>query len=232
MPPSLPGQIFPWQRGRAPELDAPDSRAILGRSLARIHQVGAARSFLERARFTIERLGRQACAQVLASELLPESLEERYAQVAEQLLERVEEEYEAVGPIQELRIHGDCHLGNVLWNERGPVFVDLDDCVTGPRMQDLWMLLAGSADDQQRQWAELMEGYLQFANFDSRELKLIEPLRALRMLHHAAWVAHRWGDPAFPRAFPWFAQARYWEGHIGDLIEQTNAIDDPPLLSS
>ena len=128
------------------------------------------------------------------------------------------------------RIHGDCHLGNVLWNERGPVFVDLDDCVTGPRMQDLWMLLAGSADDQQRQWAELMEGYQQFASFDFREMKLIEALRALRMLHHSAWVAHRWDDPAFPRAFPWFAQARYWEGHIGDLIEQANAIEDPPLL--
>jgi Ser/Thr protein kinase RdoA (MazF antagonist) len=221
---------FPWQRGRAPELDAPDSRAILGRSLARIHQVGAARAFHERAHFTIERLGRQASAQVLASELLPEALEERYMDVAERLLERVEAEFEAVGPLQELRIHGDCHLGNVLWNERGPVFVDLDDCVTGPRMQDLWMLLAGSADDQQRQWAELMEGYLQFASFDFREMRLIESLRALRMLHHAAWVAHRWGDPAFPRAFPWFAQARYWEGHIGDLIEQTSAIDDPPLL--
>jgi Ser/Thr protein kinase RdoA (MazF antagonist) len=223
---------FPWQRGRAPELDAPDSRAILGRSLARIHQVGAARAFAARARFTIDRLGRQACTHVLASELLPESLEERYGGVTEQLLERVEEEFAAVGAVQELRIHGDCHLGNVLWNERGPVFVDLDDCVTGPRIQDLWMLLAGSADDQQRQWAELMEGYLQFANFDSRELKLIEPLRALRMLHHAAWVAHRWGDPAFPRAFPWFAQARYWESYIGDLIEQTGAIDDPPLLRS
>jgi Ser/Thr protein kinase RdoA (MazF antagonist) len=223
---------FPWQRGRAPELDAPDSRAILGRSLARIHQVGAAHSFAVRERLTIERLGRQACARVLASELLPESLEERYEEVTRGLIERIEEEFEAVGATQELRIHGDCHLGNVLWNEQGPVFVDLDDCVTGVRMQDLWMLLAGSADEQQRQWAELMEGYQQFANFDFRELRLIEPLRALRMLHHAAWVAHRWGDPAFPRAFPWFSQARYWEGHIGDLIEQENTIDDPPMLRS
>jgi Ser/Thr protein kinase RdoA (MazF antagonist) len=221
---------FPWQRGRAPELDAPDSRAILGRSLARIHQVGAVRAFAVRARFTIERLGRQAAAQVLASELLPEALEDRYEEATGQLLERVQQEFDAVGTLSELRIHGDCHLGNVLWNDRGPVFVDLDDCVTGPRMQDLWMLLAGSADDQHRQWAELMEGYSQFASFDARELRLIEPLRALRMLHHASWVAHRWGDPAFPRAFPWFAQARFWEGHIGDLVEQAGAIDDPPLL--
>jgi Ser/Thr protein kinase RdoA (MazF antagonist) len=223
---------FPWQRGRAPELDAPDSRAILGRSLARIHQVGAARSFAVRAHFTVERLGREACAHVLESELLPEALEERYELAAQLLLEKVEEEFEGVGAVGKLRIHGDCHLGNVLWNERGPVFVDLDDCVTGPRMQDLWMLLDGTADDQKRQWGELMEGYLQFGNFDFRELKLIEPLRALRMLHHASWVAHRWGDPAFPRAFPWFGQARYWETYIGDLIEQANAIDDPPLLRS
>jgi Ser/Thr protein kinase RdoA (MazF antagonist) len=223
---------FPWQRGRAPELDAPDSRAILGRSLARIHQVGAARRFAARVRFTVARLGREARAHVLASELLPGALEERYELISGQLLERVEQEFEAVGVIGELRIHGDCHLGNVLWNERGPVFVDLDDCVTGPRMQDLWMLLDGTADDQKRQWGELMEGYLQFANFDFSELKLIEPLRALRMLYHASWVAHRWGDPAFPRAFPWFGQARYWETYIGDLIEQGNAIDDPPLLRS
>jgi Ser/Thr protein kinase RdoA (MazF antagonist) len=167
---------------------------------------------------------------VLASELLPEALEDRYAQATHELLERVQQEFDDIGAFSELRIHGDCHLGNVLWNERGPVFVDLDDCVTGPRIQDLWMLLAGSADDQHRQWAELMEGYSQFASFDSKELKLIEPLRALRMLHHASWVANRWGDPAFPRAFPWFAEARFWEAHIGDLIEQANAIDDPPLL--
>jgi Ser/Thr protein kinase RdoA (MazF antagonist) len=224
--------VFPWQRGRAPELDAPDSRAILGRTLARIHQVGAVRAFAFRARFTIERLGRQACAQVLASELLPEALEDKYEQATLGLLERVQQEFDAVGPVSQLRIHGDCHLGNVLWNERGPVFVDLDDCVTGPRIQDLWMLLAGSADEQRRQWAELMESYSQFASFDTQEVRLIEPLRALRMLHHSSWVANRWVDPAFPRAFPWFAQARYWEDHIGDLIEQGNAIDDPPLLGS
>jgi Ser/Thr protein kinase RdoA (MazF antagonist) len=221
--------VFPWRRGRAPELDAHESRTILGRSLARLHQVGAARAFVSRARLTIERLGWDARKLVLASDLLPQSLAERYAEVSAALLERVAAEFTETGSFSGLRIHGDCHLGNVLWNEQGPVFVDLDDCLMGPRIQDLWMLLAGSADDQQRQWAELMEGYQQFANFDFRELKLIEPLRALRMIHHAAWVAHRWGDPAFPRAFPWFAQARHWETHIGDLLEQADAISDPPL---
>lgn len=221
---------FPWQRGRAPELDAHESRAILGRSLARLHQVGAARTFKTRARLSVERLGWEGRKQVLASELLPQSLAARYADVSAALLERVTAEFTAVGAVGQLRIHGDCHLGNVLWNERGPVFVDLDDCLSGPRVQDLWMLLAGSADEQKRQWTEIMEGYTQFAVFDYRELQLVEPLRALRMMHHAAWVAHRWGDPAFPRAFPWFAQPRYWEGYIGDLLEQADAIADPPLL--
>jgi Ser/Thr protein kinase RdoA (MazF antagonist) len=221
---------FPWQRGRAPELDAHESRAILGRSLARLHQVGAARTFKTRARLSVERLGWEGRKQVLASELLPQSLGTRYADVSAALLERVTAEFTAVGAVGQLRIHGDCHLGNVLWNERGPVFVDLDDCLSGPRIQDLWMLLAGSADEQKRQWTEIMEGYTQFAVFDHQELQLVEPLRALRMMHHAAWVAHRWGDPAFPKAFPWFAQPRYWEGYIGDLLEQADAIADPPLL--
>jgi Ser/Thr protein kinase RdoA (MazF antagonist) len=220
---------FPWMRGRAPELDATDARQILGRSLARIHQVGALRPFSTRPRLGIQRLGIDACLQVLASDLLPDVLRDRYVQTSEALLERIEQAFEAAGQLREIRIHGDCHLGNLLWNEKGPAFVDLDDCATGPRVQDLWMLLAGSAADQRRQWAELLEGYQQFAEFDFRELGLIEPLRALRMLHHAAWVSHRWLDPAFPRAFPWFGEHRYWEGYVGDLREQLETIDDPPL---
>jgi len=220
---------FPWMRGRAPELDAPDARQILGRSLARVHQLGAVRPFLARPQIGIQRLGVQARHQVLTGALLPERLIDRYGQVSEILLKRVREAFEEVGRVGELRIHGDMHLGNLLWNEQGPVFVDLDDCAMGPRVQDLWMVLSGGPADQQRQWAELAEGYLQFANFDLRELRLIEPLRALRMLHHAAWVSHRWSDPAFPRAFPWFGEERYWEGYLGDLRDQVAAIEDPPL---
>lgn len=220
---------FPWLRGRPPELDATDARQILGRTLARIHQVGALRPFRVRPRVTVQRLGVEARDQVLTSELLPEPLVERYALISDSLLERITRAFEAIGAVRELRIHADCHLGNLLWNEHGPAFVDLDDCAMGPRVQDLWMLLAGSAADQQRQWAELVEGYQQFADFDFRELGLIEPLRALRMLHHAAWVAHRWLDPAFPRAFPWFGEHRYWEGYVGDLREQLETIDSPPL---
>jgi Ser/Thr protein kinase RdoA (MazF antagonist) len=222
---------FPWMRGRAPELDAPEARQLLGRSLARLHQVGARRPFLVRLQIGIQRLGWEARAQVLESELLPAALSERYSSVSGALLERVTEGFAAVGSFAAIRLHGDCHLGNLLWNEHGPAFVDLDDCAMGPRVQDLWMMLSGPPGEQQRQWSELLEGYQQFADFDLRELRLIEPLRSLRMLHHAAWVARRWSDPAFPRAFPWLGEERYWEHYLQDLIEQIEAIDDPPLLA-
>jgi Ser/Thr protein kinase RdoA (MazF antagonist) len=221
---------FPWMRGRAPELDAPEARQILGRTLARLHQIGAMQTFTVRPRIGVERLGWEARAQVLASELLPAALRERYSSVSGALLERVGAAFAAGAGTREIRVHGDCHLGNLLWNERGPVFVDLDDCAMAVRVQDLWMMLSGPPPEQQRQWQDLLEGYGQFADFDFAEVLLIEPLRALRMLHHAAWVVHRWSDPAFPRAFPWAAEPRYWESHLLDLLEQIAAIDEPPLL--
>ena len=221
---------FPWIRGRAPELDASDARQILGRTIARLHQVGAGHPFRARPLIGVQRLGWEARTQVLASELLPSALRERYSSVSGALLERVSGAFANAAGTREIRLHGDCHLGNLLWNEHGPAFVDLDDCATGVRVQDLWMMLAGPPADQQRQWQELLEGYSQFADFDFLEVTLIEPLRALRMLHHAAWVVHRWSDPAFPRAFPWAAEPRYWEGHLLDLLEQIATIDDPPLL--
>ncbi len=222
---------FPWLRGRAPELDAPGARELLGRSLARLHQVGARQPFAYRPALGIERLGGQARRIVLGSELLPEALRERYERLSGLLLEAIGRVYAEVGPVGPVRLHGDCHLGNLLWGERGPLFVDLDDCAMGPRIQDLWMLLAGEPAEQQAQWAQLLAGYGQFADFEFRELRLIEPLRALRMLHHAGWVCQRWADPAFPRAFPWFGEPRYWEDYLNDLAAQRAAIDEPPLLA-
>ena len=169
---------------------------------------------------------------MLGCGLLPEQLREPYERASGALLQRMQCVFESAGVAAQLRIHGDCHLGNLLWNEHGPVFVDLDDCLMGPAIQDLWMLLSGRRPSSSEQWQELLEGYQQFADFDFRELLLIEPLRALRMMHHAAWIAQRWTDPAFPRAFPWFGEPRYWEAHIGDLLEQLAAIDEPPLLCS
>ncbi len=223
--------VFPWMRGRAPELDRPEARAMLGRALGRMHRIGAVTPFRFRPHLSLERLGRDARAAVLASGLLPDGLEERYAEASSLLLARIESVIQSVGRVSQVRIHGDCHLGNLLWNEQGPVFVDLDDCMMGPRVQDLWMLLSGPPYELQRQWEELLSGYQQFADFDFREVRLVEPLRGLRMLHHAGWVAQRWNDPAFPRAFPWFGETRNWESYVTDLREQSITIENQPLLN-
>ena len=222
---------FPYMAGRAPELDDLATLSLLGRTLARIHAVGARARFMHRPALSISRLGEQAQAQVIDSGFVPEALAAQYELVSEQVIGRVRQSFEQFGPLPQLRIHGDCHAGNILWRENGPLFVDLDDCMSGPRIQDLWMFLSGDAASQQASWAAIMEGYEMFGEFDYAELTLVEPLRSLRILHHAAWIAHRWHDPAFPRAFPWFADARFWERHISDLFEQLAAMDDPPILS-
>jgi Ser/Thr protein kinase RdoA (MazF antagonist) len=223
---------FPWMRGRAPELDEPEARPLRGRTVARLHQIGALHPFRVRPRISVERLGWQARSQVLESTHLPEAMRERYSSVSGALLERVSAAFANAAGVGTIRVHGDCHLGNLLWNERGPLFVDLDDCASGPRVQDLWMMLSGEPAEQQRQWQELLEGYQQFADFDFAEVMLIEPLRALRIVHHTAWIVTRWEDPAFPRAFPWVAEPRYWERHVQDLLEQIANIDSPPLLQT
>jgi Ser/Thr protein kinase RdoA (MazF antagonist) len=222
--------VFPWMPGRTPELDAAESLAILGRAIARVHQIGCVRPFEARPWLSSQRLGWDAQKAVLASGLIPDELLRRYEEVSSELLDAVESVFESAGEVAAIRIHGDCHLGNLLWNERGPVFVDLDDCMMGPRVQDLWMLLSGPPHEQQKQWGEILEGYQQFANFDYREVLLVEALRSLRMLHHAAWVAQRWQDPAFPRAFPWFGERRNWENYILDLLEQSSNMREQPLL--
>ena len=224
--------VFDTLAGRAPELDTAESLTVLGRALGRMHATGATRTFRVRPRLSVERLGHQARKAVLTSGFVPPALEARYASVSAELIAGVEREFALTAGVHAIRLHGDCHLGNLLWGESGPVFVDLDDCMMGPRIQDLWMLLAGSSDDQRRTWDALSEGYRQFADFDYLELRLVEPLRALRMLHHAAWLAQRWHDPAFPRAFPWFGEARFWERHVLELLEQRAAIDEPPILSA
>jgi Ser/Thr protein kinase RdoA (MazF antagonist) len=222
---------FPYLAGRAPELDDPATLALLGRTLARIHAIGNRARFAHRPALTIDRLGEAARRQVIASGFVPEALDSQYARVSEQVIGRVRQCFEGFGPLPQLRVHGDCHLGNILWRASGPLFVDLDDCMSGPRIQDLWMFLSGDPASQQASWTALMEGYEVFGEFDYAELTLVEALRSLRILHHAAWIANRWGDPAFPRAFPWFGEARFWERHISDLFEQLAAMDDPPILS-
>ncbi len=222
---------FPYLAGRAPELDNLATLTLLGRTLARIHAIGNRARFAHRPALTVARLGEQAQAQVIDSGFVPDALSEQYERVSEQVIGRVRQCFDNFGPLPQLRIHGDCHVGNILWRESGPLFVDLDDCMSGPRIQDLWMFLSGDAASQQASWAAIMEGYEVFAEFDYAELTLVEALRSLRILHYAAWIANRWRDPAFPRAFPWFSDARFWERHISDLFEQLSAMDDPPILS-
>jgi Ser/Thr protein kinase RdoA (MazF antagonist) len=222
---------FPYLAGRAPELDDHATLTLLGRTLSRIHAIGARDRFAHRPALTLPRLGDDSRAQVLASGFVPDALRQQYARVSEQVIGRVRQSFDNFGPLPRVRIHGDCHAGNILWRANGPLFVDLDDCMSGPRIQDLWMFLAGDPASQQSSWSALMEGYELFGEFDYTELTLVEPLRSLRILHHAAWIANRWRDPAFPRAFPWFGDARFWERHVSDLFEQLAAMDDPPILS-
>jgi Ser/Thr protein kinase RdoA (MazF antagonist) len=222
--------VFTLCAGTAPELDAPDARELLGRTLARIHAVGARHRFQFRLSLEREQVGERARRGLLRSELLPDHMRQRYDEVSTALLRKIGEAFDQAAPIASIRLHGDCHLGNILWQQRGPLLVDFDDCLNGPRIQDLWMFLSGSADEQRRQWSQIAEGYNQFGALDYSELQLIEPLRAARMLNHAAWIAERWRDPAFPRAFPWAGQPRYWEGYVGDLIQQCEVLDEPPRL--
>lgn len=220
--------IFPRRGGRWPELGHAEERILMGRFLGRMHRLGQASTFLERPRLNDASLVRAARDTVLGGGWLPEYLEERYAQTVDEIAAEVESALLGILP-RLFRIHGDCHRGNVLWTEQGPHFVDLDDCMTGPAIQDLWMMLAGSPAELRTQCRDLLEGYEQFAEFDRAELRLIEPLRGLRMVHYAAWLARRWSDPAFPRAFPWFGTPRYWEEHLLELGQQLEALAQPPL---
>lgn len=220
--------VFPRRGGHWPELGTSDERQWMGRFLGRMHAVGRAGAFRHRGKLDVQQFGTEARVTILDGDFLPSYVEERYADTTEALVEAVAAALEAIAP-RRLRIHGDCHRGNVLWTPGGPHFVDLDDCMTGPAIQDLWMLFSGPRAEMTVQATDLLEGYEQFCDFDRAELALIEPLRALRMVHYSAWLARRWRDPAFPRAFPWFAEPRYWERHVVELQEQLEALEQEPI---
>ena len=221
--------LFPWRRGRAPELNTSDDRKLLGRFLGRLHRLGAAETFQHRPTLSVAEFGEQAVTHLLNSHFIPEELVPAFKGITDLLLPRLKESFE-LGDFRTIRLHGDCHLGNILWDETGPFFVDFDDCLTGPAIQDLWMLLSGERLEMEQQLAPVLAGYTEFMDFNPAELHLIEPLRTLRMLHYNAWLAKRWDDPAFPRAFPWFAGRRYWEEQILSLRQQAALLDEPPLV--
>jgi len=221
--------VYPRQGGRWPELGTKDERAWMGRFLARIHAIGRTRAFHHRPRLDWRAMGLETADYLLDQGWIPPHLEAAYESLVEDVLGLVERRFAEATPYRTLRLHGDCHPGNVLWTDAGPHFVDLDDCMTGPAVQDLWMLLSGRPEEMSAQLHDLLEGYAEFADLDRHEISLIEPLRTLRIMHYAGWLARRWDDPAFPRAFPWFEEPKYWEQHVLDLREQLAAMEEPPL---
>ena len=221
--------IWPRRGGRSPDLEQPEVLERIGQFIARIHQVGAARVFRHREVMDLVGMAAEAREDVLASERLPPELAAVYSGLADDIRGRLEDFQALLREVPAIRLHGDTHRGNLLWTDAGPHFVDLDDARTGPAIQDLWMFLSGDPSAMTAQLLDLLEGYESFRPFDRRELALIAPLRTVRILRHAAWLASRADDPAFVQGFPVFYTPCFWEEHILALREQRAALDDPPL---
>ncbi len=221
--------VFPKHGGRAPELEGRSTLEWMGRFLGRIHAIGSLKQYHERPTLDIVSFGEQPRDYLLAREFIPADLDTAYRSAVDLALEGVRYCFARAGDVANLRLHGDCHVGNVLWTDQGPHFVDFDDSRMGPAVQDLWMLLSGDRADMVRQLTDVLTGYEDFCDFNERELHLIEALRTLRLVHYAAWLAHRWEDPAFKQAFPWFNTQRYWQDRILELREQIALMDEPPL---
>ncbi|MES2830985.1 MAG: serine/threonine protein kinase [Pseudomonadota bacterium] len=224
--------VFPKHGGRAPELEQVGTLEWLGRFIGRIHAIGALAPFIVRPALDIGSFGEASRNYLQANDFVPAPLRSAYFSVLEQALEGVRRCYDRAGETPTIRLHGDCHCGNVLWTDAGPHFVDFDDSRNGPAIQDLWMLLSGERADQVRQLGDLLAGYEDFYEFDTRQLHLVEALRTLRLVHYAAWLAKRWDDPAFPIAFPWFNTERYWQDRVLELREQVALMNEPPLWQS
>lgn len=222
--------VFPRAGGRPPELDNPDQLEVIGRTIGRLHLVGALSGFKHRVTLGPDRLGTESVNFLLDSPLLPSESRSVYAGVVEDIMDSVNKTFDGCR-YDEIRIHADFHPGNILWGrDDTPHLLDFDDTSMGPAIQDLWMFISGDRQYATARLADLLEGYTQFREFDPAELVLVEPLRALRLLHYAAWIARRWDDPAFQRAFPFFAERRFWDDHILSLREQRAQLDEAPLV--
>ena len=238
--------ISPRRGGRAPELGDDEALEWIGRFLARLHMVGARAPFAHRPAVDVAGYGTEPRDWLLAHGAQPLEVEREWGEASQEAIDSIAgSALLAAAPgtfdpeiraIARLRLHADCHLGNILWTPTdrpggGPHFVDLDDCRSGPAVQDLWMLLPGERAERQQALGALLDGYEQVRDFDRRELALIEPLRTLRLIHYSAWLARRWDDPAFPAAFAGFGTPDYWRGQIQMLREQTEAMQAPPLVA-
>lgn len=249
--------VSPWRGGRQPELDDGEVLEWIGRFLARIHSVGAARAFVHRPALDLQSFGMESREWLLAHDKVPLDVQSTWAKVSQKALDLIathacltgatvskslknseDDDFPEDTGVRLIRLHGDCHPGNILWTPLespasslpGPHFVDLDDARMGPAVQDLWMLASGDRQQRSRQLGLMVDGYEQFRAFDRRELVLIEPLRTLRLIHYSAWLARRWDDPTFPINFPWFGSSDYWQGQVQMLEEQIEAMQEEPLL--
>jgi len=221
--------VFPRRGGRAPELEDPKTLEWMGRFIGRMHAVGALQPFRDRPSIDVATFGEEPRDYLLANGLLPADLVDPWRRVVDLALDGIRRGYDRAGDVRPLRLHGDCHAGNVLWTDDGPHFVDFDDSRMGAAVQDLWMLLSGDRAAMSSQLADVLAGYEDFCEFNPRELYLVEALRTLRMIHYEAWLARRWDDPAFPAAFPWFGTTRYWQNQILELRDQVALLDEPAL---
>ncbi len=244
--------VSPQRGGRPPELDDFEVLEWIGRFLARIHTVGATKPFVHRPALDVQSFGQDSLDWLLSHDMVPLDVQSSWQQACKTALNKIATcpyfmpamaknsskagvKNNSNDPIATIRLHGDCHPGNILWTPTdlplgGPHFVDLDDARSGPAVQDLWMLLSGDRRQQTTQLSALIDGYEQFRPFDRRELALIEPLRTLRLIHYSAWLARRWQDPTFPINFPWFGSSDYWKSQIHMLQEQAEAMDEEPLM--
>lgn len=222
--------LYPRAGGRPPELDNPEQLAVIGRTIGRLHLVSETFPFSHRPFVDATRFGDDCADYLLDANILPTEQAHIYETVVDDLLPEVHDCLDACD-YRELSLHGDFHPGNILWgSDETPHLLDFDDTATGPAMQDLWMFVSGDRQYAQARLADLLDGYNEFRSFDEREIALIEPLRTLRIIHYAAWIARRWKDPAFVKAFPFFAEARFWDEHIQSLREQRAALDEPWLV--
>jgi Ser/Thr protein kinase RdoA (MazF antagonist) len=221
--------VYPCRSGHGPELDDPDVLRWLGRFIGRVHAVGALSPFAVRRTLDPTTFGHQPLARLLEGQSIAPEHRDSFRRCCTEALTAAEEAFANAGRVSTLRLHGDFHPGNILWRDEGPHVVDLDDCCSGPAIQDLWMLLSGEREAMRAQLACVLDGYTRFMPFDRRETALIEPLRTLRMIHHSAWLAERWSDPAFPIAFPWFGSANYWSQQTEQIRDQIAAMREPPL---
>ena len=218
--------LFERKGGRALELDNLDQLEWMGRFIGRLHAVGACKPFQHRTQLTVQTYGYE-CYQFLSEQdFIPAHLKEAYDRTVDAVLKKVERCFQQAGRVASIRLHGDCHPGNVLWRDSGPHIVDLDDCLMGPAVQDIWMLLPGEDESTSVHLDRILRGYREFYDFNPREICLVEALRSLRMIMYSAWLARRWEDPAFPLNFPWFNTGHYWQGQLHDLNEQARLLDD------